>query len=489
MFLLRTNITGFNPTSLFASGEQGALYDTSDLSTMFQDATGQVPAVVGQPVGAMLDKAHTETVGAEYMASPNDLSDANWQLFGSGVSKVGTTIVFSSVASGNGVYQARGGGMPPGWYQITVVINSISSGSLRATLGANPSTSNSRALTTAGTHTFRYHQTEADHNLRLYSGEAGTSAVVGSISVKPLTGANHATQGTTSAKPILREHYDVSTAVEQVANGGFDSGASWGLGGGCTISGGVANVNTASFSTFLYQDLTNIPVGSRVKIKGTTTRTSGSFNVRVGNTETTPAVSASGAFEIDTLATGSNQLVFYTNAFVGTIDNMSVKIATPNGYYLEFDGVDDWMRSTFTIAQPWDRVSGLRRISYTYGSHLFGGVAANAGVVYQENETSLALFDGLGGVPVVPGFSVGTTAVLTERHSGASSRAAANNVAYVTGNPGTSVPGGVTIGANSGSGGNANIRFYGVAMIGRALTDAEITNLRTHFASKAGVTL
>jgi hypothetical protein len=43
---------------LFASGEQGAWYDPSDLSTLFQDSTGTTPVTaVGQPVGLMLDKS------------------------------------------------------------------------------------------------------------------------------------------------------------------------------------------------------------------------------------------------------------------------------------------------------------------------------------------------------------------------------------------------------------------------------------------------
>lgn len=49
---------GFSPLSLFASGEQGAWYDPSDLSTLFQDAAGTTPVTsAGQPVGLMRDKS------------------------------------------------------------------------------------------------------------------------------------------------------------------------------------------------------------------------------------------------------------------------------------------------------------------------------------------------------------------------------------------------------------------------------------------------
>jgi hypothetical protein len=48
----------FTPLALFSSGEQGAWYDPSDFSTLFQDAAGTVPVTAaGQPVGRILDKS------------------------------------------------------------------------------------------------------------------------------------------------------------------------------------------------------------------------------------------------------------------------------------------------------------------------------------------------------------------------------------------------------------------------------------------------
>jgi len=49
---------GFSPASLFAGGTEGAWYDPSDLSTLFQDSAGTTPVTTaGQPVGLMLDKS------------------------------------------------------------------------------------------------------------------------------------------------------------------------------------------------------------------------------------------------------------------------------------------------------------------------------------------------------------------------------------------------------------------------------------------------
>lgn len=61
MYGLNVNKLGVNNTSdpiakLFANSEQGAWYDPSDLSTMFQE-DGTTPAGVGDPVGKILDKS------------------------------------------------------------------------------------------------------------------------------------------------------------------------------------------------------------------------------------------------------------------------------------------------------------------------------------------------------------------------------------------------------------------------------------------------
>jgi hypothetical protein len=48
----------FNPASLFAASEQGAWYDPSDITTLFQDDAGTTPVTAaGQSVGLMLDKS------------------------------------------------------------------------------------------------------------------------------------------------------------------------------------------------------------------------------------------------------------------------------------------------------------------------------------------------------------------------------------------------------------------------------------------------
>lgn len=51
-------VASFTPKALFANGEQGAWYDPSDLTSLFQDSAGTTPVTAaGQPVGLMRDKS------------------------------------------------------------------------------------------------------------------------------------------------------------------------------------------------------------------------------------------------------------------------------------------------------------------------------------------------------------------------------------------------------------------------------------------------
>jgi hypothetical protein len=52
-----TGSSAFNPATLFASGEEGALFDPSNLSTLFQLSNGTTAVAVGDPVGYIADQS------------------------------------------------------------------------------------------------------------------------------------------------------------------------------------------------------------------------------------------------------------------------------------------------------------------------------------------------------------------------------------------------------------------------------------------------
>jgi hypothetical protein len=60
----------WSPRALFLNGEQGAWYDPSDLTTLYQDAAGTTPVTAdGDPVGLMLDKSQGLVLGPEMVQS------------------------------------------------------------------------------------------------------------------------------------------------------------------------------------------------------------------------------------------------------------------------------------------------------------------------------------------------------------------------------------------------------------------------------------
>lgn len=74
--------TAFTPVTLFSSGEQGAWYDPSDFSSMFQDAAGSTPVTaVEQPVGRILDKSGRGNNATQSTSSARPVLSARYNLF------------------------------------------------------------------------------------------------------------------------------------------------------------------------------------------------------------------------------------------------------------------------------------------------------------------------------------------------------------------------------------------------------------------------
>ncbi len=158
--------------------------------------------------------------------------------------------------------------------------------------------------------------------------------------------------------------------------------------------------------------------------------------------------------------------------------------------YLDFDGIDDWLRSAFTFTSSWTRVGLVRQMLWNGASHIFGGGVNNDGVLYQAGVTpSLRLFDGLGPADSVNDALIGYDSIVVERHSGATSTFRVNNFAYVPTSPGTDLPQGVTLSASGVGTAPARARLYGFVQINRTLSDAEIAAVVAHFAAKGDVVL
>jgi len=74
--------TEFSPASLFTSGVQGAWYDPSDYTSLFQDSAGTTAVTaVEQPVGLMLDKSGNSNHASQATAASRPVLRARYNLF------------------------------------------------------------------------------------------------------------------------------------------------------------------------------------------------------------------------------------------------------------------------------------------------------------------------------------------------------------------------------------------------------------------------
>jgi len=100
--------------SLFASGEQGAWYDPSDFSTLFQDAAGTTPVTaVEQPVGRISDKSgrgnhatQTTTASRPVLSARVNLLTKTEQFDAASWSKFSAVVSTNSAVAPNGTLTA-----------------------------------------------------------------------------------------------------------------------------------------------------------------------------------------------------------------------------------------------------------------------------------------------------------------------------------------------------------------------------------------------
>jgi len=204
---------GFNPTSLYAAGEQGAFYDSADFAAMFQNSVGDLPVTaVGQPVGLTLDKRLGLVRGAELVVNGTfDSSLTGWTN--------PDTAPGTSTASGGGALMSNGTtgtarlrqslAVPASSFELSFTVSGFSGASNATTLslgnsGAGDATYGSVAITANGTYT-RIITGVAAGTLGLaflVSNISTSGATIDNVSVKQLAG-NHATQATAAARPVI----------------------------------------------------------------------------------------------------------------------------------------------------------------------------------------------------------------------------------------------------------------------------------------------
>jgi hypothetical protein len=182
-------------------------------ATMYQDSTGTTPVTaVEQPVGLILDRrlGALGALGSNVIDFPTLTPTAEWSYSGSAWVLTGSTTNSQTINTTSLVVGK--------WYRASVTVSAINTGSLTFR-HPNSSTSFGPTISAPGTYTAIFQATGTALFLR--NSTTGQNATVTAFSAQEVPG-NHAFQATSTARPTLRNRYNLLTFSEQ-----FDNGA-WG---------------------------------------------------------------------------------------------------------------------------------------------------------------------------------------------------------------------------------------------------------------------
>ena len=199
--------------SLFANSEQGFAYDPNDLTTLYQDAAGNIPVTAaGQPVGLMLDKSKGLVLGAELVVDGGFDDATKW------IKETGW-----SVSGGNGIATNVIGNMQQGipsvvgrTYLISGTVLSRSTGSVRLLADGT----DVPIVTTSIPRVFSYIVRASLATIKIgFRSIDGFTGTVDNVSVRELSG-NHAYQTVSASRPILQRN--ATTGAYYLAFDGAD---------------------------------------------------------------------------------------------------------------------------------------------------------------------------------------------------------------------------------------------------------------------------
>lgn len=154
---------------------------------------------------------------------------------------------------------------------------------------------------------------------------------------------------------------------------------------------------------------------------------------------------------------------------------------------ITFDGVNDRMAAAFALSQPITLFLVARQPTWTVNDDICDGAALADSMLIQQFGVSpeLRIFAGASLAPNA-NWPVATFALLTATFNGASSSLQVNSTAALTGNAGTAIPGGLTLGARQNGVVPANVDIAEAFIMAAVPTAGEMTNVRAYILARYG---
>ena len=491
---------------------EGAWYDPSDLSTVFQDAAGTTPAGVGDPVGLILDKSKGLVLGAELFSDFEteglwtDNGDGSWSI---------------TNAASNTDLRSATLGVTGKRYVVSITFSNVS-----GTLTFYPLNTSPKAVTSDGTYVIRQEANGGVISNGLWiRATTGASATVSNISVKELPG-NHATQTTSAARPILQQSGATAVTSGPELEDTANTVAGWTTLGSnpVELDGDAIKVTFVDNSSGAQITLTeagvlttNLTAGRTYRFTAQAKVNTGAVNTSIISAATFPTQTVTwtdfDTVTLDFVADGSNETFRFGAMATGEviwIKNISVKEVTSwvGGLrYLDFDGVDDWMQSAAGIDSGIDLyTSSALRIDGAGGGSsahpitspgLTGSTASFCAMIRNDVVRRLIGFYRLGSTVsfytpnLENSYTHGVPFIMRSWHESDTLYAETNEAASVSVAAVESIP--VTTRQITLVGSSTSFLaakyFGGVLVADRVLTAQEKSDLESYLADKSGVTL
>jgi hypothetical protein len=162
---------------------------------------------------------------------------------------------------------------------------------------------------------------------------------------------------------------------ESVTNGDFATDTGWTKGTGWTIGSGVATAAGAISVAISQTSAVTIVEGQAYSVTMTTTRSAGGLIPSVGGTDGTERTTA-GTFTEVIIAGSTETLAFTGNSFTGTLDNVSITVATTAGFNIQDPSLYTISGTTLTFTTA--PALGTNNVYVSAPSLLVGAASSSA---------------------------------------------------------------------------------------------------------------